>query len=88
MNCDNELIVCIDNPNKNKTSEKTVNKIYEKIFNNIIGKIKTNKELSKEDFDFIESLPCENKMVIIREYNKKQKENTQFLETMKNIGLR
>lgn len=88
MNCDNDLIVCIDNPNKNKTPEKTVNKIYEKIFNNIIGKIKSNKEISKEDIDFIEALSCENKMIIIREYNKKQKENVQILETIRNTALR
>jgi len=87
LNCENDLMVCMDNTNK-KQSEKTINKIYETIFNNIIKKISNNKELSKEDFDFIESLPCEKKMVIIREYNKKQKENTQFLETMKNTGLR
>ena len=87
INCENDLIVCMDNPNK-KHSEKTVNKIYETIFNNIIKKIITNNEISKEDFDFIESLPCEKKMVIIREYNKKQKENTQIIETIKNIGLR
>ena len=77
MNCDNDLLVCMDNPNQ-KQSENPVNKICEKIFNNIIKKIKTNKELSKEDFDFIESLPCENKMKIIREYNKKQTENAQI----------
>ena len=55
--------------------EKPMNKIYEKIFNNIIKNIKNNKELSKEDFDFIESSTCQQKMVIIREYNKKQNEN-------------
>jgi hypothetical protein len=87
LNCENDLMVCMDNPNK-KQSEKPVNKIYEKIFNNIIKNIKNNEELSKEDFDFIESLPCEKKMKIIREYNKKQKENTQILETIKNTGLR
>ena len=87
MNCDNELIVCIDKPTKN-SSEYPVNKMYEKIFNNIIIKIKTNKEISKEDFDFIESLSSEKKMIIIREYNKKQKENAQILETLRNSGLR
>lgn len=84
INCENDLIVCIDKPNKNKT----VNKIYERIFNNIIGKIKSNKEISKEDFDFIEALSCENKMIIIREYNKKQKENVLILETIRNTALR
>jgi len=87
INCDNDLMVCIDKPNK-KQSKPPVNKIYEKIFNNIIKKIITNNQLSKEDFDFIESLPCEKKMEIIREYNKKQKENTQILETIKNMAMR
>jgi hypothetical protein len=87
INCENDLIVCIENPNK-KQSEKTGNEIYKKIFDNVIKKIMTNKEMTKEDFDFIESLPCEKKMKIIREYNKKQKENTQMLETIKNTGLR
>lgn len=87
INCDNDLMVCIDKPNKTQ-SKPQVNKIYEKIFNNIIKKIITNNELSKEDFDFIESLPCEKKMVIIREYNKKQKENKQILETIKTSVLR
>ena len=86
-NCENDLIVCMDNPNK-KQYKPPVNKIYEKIFNNIIKKITTNNEISKEDFDFIESLPCEKKMKIIREYNKKQKEYAQMLESIKNTGLR
>jgi len=37
INCDNDLIVCIDKPNKTQ-SKPQVNKIYEKIFNNIIKK--------------------------------------------------
>ena len=87
MNCNNDLIVCIDNLNK-KQSKPTFNKLYEKIFNNIINKIKNNNEISKEDLDFIESLSCQQKMMIIREYNKKQKENTQMLEIIKNSGLK
>jgi len=87
MNCNNDLIVCIDNLNK-KQSKPPFNKLYEKIFNNIIDKIKNNNEISKEDLDFIESLSCQHKMMIIREYNKKQKENTQMLEIIKNSGLK
>jgi hypothetical protein len=34
MNCDNDLIVCIENSNKN--NQKTLNKLYEKIFNTVI----------------------------------------------------
>jgi len=84
INCDNDLIVCIDNTNK----KHQVNKLYEKIFNNIIQKIKSNKEISKEDFDFIESLSCQQKMTIIREFNNKQKENTKILESIKISALR
>jgi predicted transcriptional regulator len=87
LNCENDLLVCMDKPNQ-KQCEKVANKIYEKMFNTVIERIKTNKELSKEDFDFIESLPCEKKMKIIREYNKKQKENAQIIETLRNTGLR
>jgi hypothetical protein len=84
LNCNNDLIVCLNNPNK-KQSKPPVNKIYEKIFNNIIQKIKNNNEISNEDFDFIESASCHQKMIIIREYDKKQKENNQII---KNTGLR
>jgi len=87
IDCSNDLIICIDNSNK-KQSKPSVNKLYEKIFNNIIQKIKNNKEISKEDFDFIESSSSHQKMVIIKEFNKKQKENTQILETMKFSELR
>jgi predicted patatin/cPLA2 family phospholipase len=87
MNCNSDLIVCIDNSNKNKCKPQ-INKIYEKIFNNIIQKIKNNHELSKEDFDFIESSTSQQKMIIIREYDKKQKENIHILETIKNSALR
>ena len=87
MNCNNDLIICIDNSNK-KQSKPTVNKLYEKIFNNIIKKIKSNNDISDDDFYFIESLSCEHKMIIIGEYIKKQKENTQILESIKNSALR
>ena len=87
LNCDNDLIICINNPNK-KQSDPPINKLYEKIFNNIIKKIKNNNEMSKEDFDFIESSSCQQKMKIIREYNKKQKENKHILETLKLSELR
>jgi hypothetical protein len=86
-NCDNDLILCIDKSNK-KQSKPLVNKLYEKIFNNIIQKIKNNKELSKEDFDFIESSSSQQKMSIIIEYNKKQKENREILETINISSLK
>jgi len=87
LNCDNDLIICINNPNK-KQPDPPVNKLYEKIFNNIIKKIRNNNEISKEDFDFIESSSCQQKMMIIREYDKKQAENKYILETLKLSGLR
>jgi hypothetical protein len=70
MNCENnELIVCIDR--SKKPIRENSNKIYEKIFKNIKDKINNSKEISKEDIDFIESLPENKKMEIIKEYNKR-----------------
>jgi hypothetical protein len=87
INCNNDLIVCIDNLNR-KQSHPSVNKLYEKLFNNIIQKIRNNKEITKEDFDFIESSSSKQKMIIIREYDKKQKENTNILQIIQSSGLR
>ena len=88
LNCDNDLIICLNNSNK-KQPDPPVNKLYEKIFNNIIKKIKNNNEMSNEDFDFIESSSSsQQKMKIIREYNKKQTENKHIFETLKLSELR
>jgi ferric iron reductase protein FhuF len=87
INCNNDLIVCIDNSNR-KQSHSSVNRLYEKLFNNIIQKIRNNKEITKEDFDFIESSSSKQKMLIIQEYNKKQKENTDILQIIQSSGLR
>lgn len=87
LNCDNDLLIFMNNSNK-KQSNPPVNKLYEIIFNNIIKKIRKNNEISNEDFDFIESLSCQQKMKIIREFNKKQIENNQILETLKLSELR
>jgi len=87
MSCNNDFLVCIEKSNK-EVSKPHVNKLYEKIFNNIIQKIKRNKEMSNEDLDFIESSSCKQKMVIIQEYNKKQKENIQIIEATKSSGLK
>jgi len=84
MNCDNELIVCID-----KTSKPPrTNKIYENMLKNIKDKIKTNKSITKEDIDFIESLSSEKKMEIILEYNKRTIENERIQEVMRTSALR
>jgi len=87
-NCENNLIICIDKQIKKNTPEKTVNKIYEKMFENVIQNIKTNKDITIEQIDFIESLSNENKMKIIKEYHKKSKENKEMIEIMKNSQLR
>lgn len=87
-NCENNLIICIDKQFKKNTPEKTVNKIYEKMFENVILNIKTNKDMTIEQMDFIESLSNEKKMKIIKEYNKKSKENKEMFELLINSQLR
>jgi len=89
MNCENELIVCIERPNKtpSKTSLEK-NAIYEKMLKKIKEKIRTNKGISKEDVDFIESLSSEKKMEIIIEYNKRTIENERLLDMIRTAGLR
>jgi hypothetical protein len=87
-NCENNLIICMDKQRKKNTPEKTVNKIYEKMFENVIQNIKTNKDITIEQMDFIESLSNEKKMEIIKEYNKKSKENKGMIEIIKNSQLR
>jgi len=87
MNCENnELIVCIDR-SKKPIREKT-NKIYEKMFKKIKEKINQNKEISKEDIDFIESLPENKKMEIIKEYNKRTIEIEKMLALLRTNELR
>jgi hypothetical protein len=87
-NCENSLIICIDKQLKKNTPEKTVNKMYEKMYENVVQNIKTNKDITIEQMDFIESLSNEKKMKIIKEYNKKLKENKEIIEMMKNSQLR
>ena len=87
INCNNDLIVCLNHPSKNQNNPP-LNKLYEKIFKNIIQKIKNNIEISKEDYDFIESSSGQQKMSIIREFDKKQKENKQIIDSIKNSALR
>jgi hypothetical protein len=87
MNCENKLIVCIDNIT-NKNHPPRTNKIYEKILTNIKEKINNNKSITKEDIDFIESLSSEKKMEIIVEYNKRTIENERIQEIMRTSALR
>ena len=87
MNCDNNhLMVCIDR--SNKTTRENSNKIYEKMFKNIKEKINQNKEISKEDIDFIESLQENKKMEIIKAYNKRTIETEKMLALLRTNELR
>jgi hypothetical protein len=88
MNCDNELIVCIDKTSNNPPKTNKTNKIYENMLKNIKEKIKNNKSITKEDIDFIESLSSEKKMEIILEYNKRTIENERIQEVMRTSALR
>jgi hypothetical protein len=85
MNCENELLVCID---KTPNNPPTKNKIYEKMLKNIKEKIKKNESITKEDIDFIESLSHEKKMEIIIEYNNRTIENERIQEIMRKSTLR
>lgn len=87
MNCDNNhLIVCIDR--SKKPIRENSNKIYEKMFKNIKEKINQNKEISKEDIDFIESLQENKKMEIIKAYNKRTIETEKMLALLRTNELR
>ena len=89
MDCSNELMVCLDRPNKTASNRiEKPNKIYEKIFKKILEKINQNKEISKEDIDFIESLQENKKMEIIKCYNKKTVEIEKLLELQRATSLR
>ena len=76
------------NKKTNDTPPAKENKIYEKMFKNIKEKINQNKGMTKEDIDFMESLPENKKMEIIMEYNKRTIENKRILEVMRTTELR
>lgn len=67
MNCENDLIVCIDNSvyfknnNTNKNNE---------IFKNLINDIRNHKKVTEEKVNFIKLLPESRKIEIIQEYDK------------------
>jgi hypothetical protein len=79
MNCNNELILCIDN-RKNPTNKKNI--IFDKMFDKLMKNIENNKNLSTEDIDFIESISDEKKMKIIKLYDKKLKSIICFTEEL------
>jgi SUMO ligase MMS21 Smc5/6 complex component len=68
MNCENDLIVCIDSSNyiKNKNNtDKNNNK-----FKNLIKDIQNYKKLTEENIAFIKLLPHDKNLDIIIEYDK------------------
>lgn len=74
MNCENDLIVCIDNSvyfkNKNTTNTTNeANKNNDK-FKNLINDIQNYKKVTEEHIAFIKSLPQDKKLDIILEYDK------------------
>ena len=92
MNCDNELIVCTytqNNPNNKITKDITKNIIFNKMFTKIIENITNNKSLTREDISFIESMPENKKMEVIKLYDKKLKTNMNWIdELMQTKSLR
>lgn len=67
MNCENDLIVCIDNSVyfKNNHTNKNIEK-----FKKIIHDIRNHKKITEENVNFIKLLPESRKIEIIQEYDK------------------
>jgi hypothetical protein len=63
IKCKNELIVCGNINNNNKTTK-------DREFTKIINNIRNNVKLSKENINFIKLLSEKEKMEIIIEYDK------------------
>jgi len=72
MDCDNDLIVCIDNSKYIENKTKKINKIN--IINEnckkLINNIHDHKKITEENINFIKSLPEDKKIEIIVEYDK------------------
>ena len=68
MNCENDLIVCIDNSNYIKNKNNT-DKNNER-FKNLINDIRNYKKLTEEKLNFIKILQEDKKLEIILEYDK------------------
>lgn len=67
MNCENDLIVCIDNSNYIKNKNNT-DKNNER-FKNLINDIRNYKKLTEEKLNFIKILQEDKKLEIIQEYD-------------------
>jgi hypothetical protein len=63
----------------------TGNKVYNNILNRIIKQISKNEELTKDDKQFIETLPNDKKMEIIFLYDKITVANKKIIDSFFNI---
>jgi transcriptional regulator CtsR len=72
MDCDNDLIVCIDNSKYIKNKINKINKINitNENFKKLINNIHDHKKITEENINFINSLPEDKKIEIIIEYDK------------------
>ena len=62
------------------------NKVYNNIFKNLIKDIRSNKKLTLEQIDFIESLAIDKKMEIILLYDKELESKTKILHQLLHIN--
>ena len=62
------------------------NKVYNNIFKNLIKDIRSNKKLTLEQIDFIESLANDKKMEIILLYDKELESKTKILHQLLHIN--
>ena len=63
----------------------TDNKVYNNILNRIIKQINKNEELTKDDKQFIETLPNDKKMEIIFLYDKMIVANKKIIDAFFNM---
>jgi len=63
----------------------TGNKVYNNILNRIIKQISKNEELTKDDKQFIETLPNDKKMEIIFLYDKMLVANKKIIDAFLNM---
>jgi len=70
------------NISNNSTNTNNTNKFYNNIYKNLINDIRNNKNLTRENIDFIESLSSDKKMEIILLYNKIVESNKKLLNEL------
>ena len=61
------------------------NRVYSNIFNKLVKQITKNKGLTKEDKDFIESLPNDKKVELIFLYDKILVANKAIIDELLNM---